>query len=169
MKKFIFPFALLFSFTLFYSCSSDDNSTKTGGVDDYDDHALFGNWFPTTIKASAAGVADFEEDYPHKENCDADYLRVTETETIFFMHDDDCVKDNFSSPYEYGNDNLNFNILGYDVNLAIVKQTPSELILEGSGLEIAPLIPILLPDYADSIPPALLALVKVRITLVREL
>lgn len=171
MKKLLFSFTLLASFSLFFACSSDDNSSRVEDVieDEYEYHPLFGNWFPTTINASALTLGDFEENYPHQENCEADYLRITETETIFNYHDEDCNLEYYSSPYEFNNDVLNFNFMGYDISLSIVKQTPSELILAGSGADLAPLIPVLLPEYADMIPESLLHLVEIKLSLVREI
>ncbi len=176
MRKYFLAIVVVAMFS-FSSCSSDDNTSDhieeeivdpeiPEEEEEEEVNILHGKWIPQVAHVDALGNA-IEENYPHKDDCDKDYLEIEAEVSKFGMHAENCDLEVFSQEYVLDGDSISLNLLSFDVNLTIVDNTEDTLILGGNGVAFAPLIPLLFPEYADMIPEALLHLVTVELELTK--
>lgn len=188
MKKILLTVSI-FSLLLLGSCSSDDNSgmfgdaKKTelpddnsngngnGGEDNGGDkdeeeeetNLLMGKWIPSSVKVSAMGNELANLPYPHREECDKDYLEIKKIDASFTYHGDTCKIESQTEKWSQDKDLLKINLLGTDIEAIIIENTATSLIISGNGQQFESLIPIFLPDA--NIPPFLLATAVIELTL----
>lgn len=146
-----------------FICSSDDNT----GTIAPEENTLLGKWIPEMAYVGALGT-DAQEAYPHQENCEKDFLEIGEEETSFAYQDVTCEAKSFIDVYEASGNRIAFNLMGLDVDLEIVVNTEDTLRLKGAGENFEPLIPLLFPEFADTIPEGVLDSVTVELELSKE-
>ena len=186
MKKILMSLSI-FSLLLLGSCSSDDNSGMFGddkktelpgdtgddnegednggdkGDNEEETNLLIGKWIPSNVKVSAMGNELTNLPYPHREECDKDYLEIKKVDASFTYHGDACKIESQTQKWSQDKDLLKLNLLGSDIEAKIIENTTSSLIISGNGKQFENLIPIFLPDA--NIPPFLLATAVIELTL----
>lgn len=156
MKRFILALVILYGLA---SCSSDDNTSKERSE-------LLGKWIPQTAYVNVLG-ADMEESYPHRINCEKDFLDIEDTKTTFAFHSDNCQENKFTDSYKHSKNKISLNLLGTKVELEVLSNTDNSLRLKGTGEDFKSLIPVLFPDYAQMLPIGILPMVNVELVLTK--
>ncbi len=178
MKKVVFSLAV-FGLLFLGSCSSDDapvektidnpvGKDEEPGKDDEEpgvQQMIVGKWIPNHVDVTMAGASIAAMDYPHQENCETDFLEFkADQEAIYGYHNDTCELNLQKETWVLVDDQLKFNLFGSDINVQVVTNSATELIIQGSGEQFAPLIPILMPEAAD-LPSNMLALATIQLSL----
>lgn len=186
MKKILMSLSV-FAFLLMGSCSSDDNSGMFGNSkktelpgegngdgsggevpgdnegEEEESNLLVGKWKPSNVKVTAMGNEMANLPYPHKAGCDEDFLVFAKTmDATFTSHDDACKASSQTEKWSQDKDMLKFNLLGSNIEVKVIENTATTLVISGNGKQFESLIPIFLPDA--NIPPFLLATAVIEMT-----
>lgn len=176
MRKILLSVSIL-AFLAIGSCSSDDNSgpnnepplNQPGDGDNKVDepNPLVGKWIPENARVTAMGSEMANLGYPHAEGCDEDYLVFEKNkDASFTYHDEACKATSQKEKWSQDKDILKFNLLGSDIEVKVIENTATKLVISGNGKQFENLIPIFLPDA--EIPPLLLATAVVELSLKKQ-
>lgn len=171
MKKVVFSISV-FGLLFLGSCSSDDGTiekTIENPIDKDEEpgvkQMIVGKWIPNHVAVKIAGTSLADMNYPHQENCEADFLEFKEDQAATFgYHNETCELNLETETWLLIDDQLKFNLFGSDISVKVVTNSTTELVIQGSGEQFAPLIPILMPEAAD-LPANMLALANIQLSL----
>lgn len=140
MKKLFFILITLIGLSV-VSCGSDD---KTDQVTEQ------GKWQPRTIQITKI-VPLYTMDYPHSEGCNKDYLEMGEDNTAKFYHYEEgtCEEIIYENAFTRTGNQVNVNIMGYNINGEIVVETSTTLEIQSDISEYIPYIKVMFPEYED--------------------
>lgn len=157
-------------FSLFYSCSSDDNST--GGKIEKEWIAfvqkhLIGDWTPKSIEVKPlVGAPVFSTPYPHQPNCKSDILRFEKNFTgTFNQNSSDCQLKINKFKWNHRLGELIFTLEnGLEVKAVLLKKSANNLVFAIPVTEIMPVIEKLYPQIVN-VDPVTLKLLHLKISL----
>lgn len=143
-----------------------DSNHVTITVTAVDARPIVGTWIPVHVKVDALGSTVADMAYPKKENCADDTLTFNSNQTVKFdYHEDNCELKTTGANWSISGNILTMTLFGQSMTVNVVENTATKLVIKAKGNQFAALIPILVPDLAGSIPPALLALADVQLEL----
>lgn len=129
---------------VFYSCESNNSPN------DNEPQIITTQWEPQTIELVKI-VSLYTADYPHTNGCSKDYLELSSNETAVFFHYDDveCTVTKYEQAFERTENQVKLNMMGYEIEGTITKETATEMEIESEITEYIPYIKKMLPQYAD--------------------
>lgn len=145
-----------------------DSNHLTITVAAVDARPIVGTWIPMHVKVDAFGSTVADMPYPKKENCADDTLTFNSNQTVKFdYHEENCTIQSTGANWSINpaGSVLTMNLFGQSMTVNVVENTATKLVIKAKGDQFAALIPILVPDLAGSLPPALLALTDVQLEL----
>lgn len=125
-----------------------------------------GTWVPVVAHITIPMAGSQTMPYPHKKNCDDDTLVFDDGySTQFNFHDDSCTVSSTGSTWAYDATAGVLNLVLFDQELSaqVTSLTKEKLVIKAKGDQFAALIPIIAPELAESLTPAVLALVEVEL------
>ncbi|QQU03441.1 lipocalin family protein [Myroides odoratus] len=144
----------------------DSNRVKITVAAAVDERPIVGTWIPVHVKVDALGSTVADMAYPKKENCADDTLIFNSNQTVKFdYHEDNCELKTTGANWSISGNVLTMTLFGQSMIVNVVENTATKLVIKAKGDQFEALIPILVPDLAGSIPPALLALAEVQLEL----
>ena len=130
------------------------------------DISLVNTWVPIHVNVSLPMGDPISMPYPKKENCEDDTLIFDNSATVKFnYHDDSCVVSTTGTTWSFNESTkvLTFTLFDQVMKVNVTSLTADKFTIKAKGDQFAALIPILVPDLASSLPPAMLALVEVEL------
>lgn len=131
-----------------------------------DERPIVGKWIPVHVKVDAFGSTVADMEYPKKQNCAHDTLVFNSDDTVKFnYHEENCDLKSTGANWSINGSILTMTLFGQSMTVNVVENTATRLVINAKGNQFEALIPILVPDLAGTIPPAMLALVDVQLEL----
>ena len=129
---------------VFYSCESN-NSTN-----DNKPQITTTKWEPQTIELVKI-VSLYTADYPRTKGCGKDYLELSSNGTATFFHYDgaECAVTKYEQAFERTENQVKLNMMGYEIEGTITKETATEMEIQSEITEYIPYIKQMLSQYAD--------------------
>ncbi|MGG5508226.1 MULTISPECIES: hypothetical protein [unclassified Myroides] len=128
--------------------------------------SLVHTWVPTHVNVSLPMGEPIAMPYPKKENCEDDTLVFDDASMVNFnYHDDSCAVSTTGTTWSFNESTniLTFTLFDQEMKVNVTSLTVDKFTIKAKGDQFAALIPILVPDLASSLPPAMLALVEVEL------
>ncbi|MBB1139414.1 hypothetical protein [Myroides sp. WP-1] len=135
------------------------------------DISLVNTWVPTHVNVNIPMADPIAMPYPKKENCEDDTLVFDDAATVKFnYHDDSCAVSTTGTTWSFNEATkvLTFTLFDQVMNVNVTSLTADKFTIKAKGDQFAALIPILVPDLASSLPPAMLALIEVELQFDRQ-
>ncbi|WP_413510943.1 lipocalin family protein [Myroides odoratus] len=135
------------------------------------DNPIQGTWIPAHVNVSLPVGEPINMPYPNKENCETDTLVFDDGYSVKFnFHDASCAVSTTGSTWAFDAtaNVLNFTLFDQEMKVNVTSLTADKLVIKAKGDQFAALIPILVPDLASSLPPAMLALIEVELQFNRQ-
>lgn len=123
-------------------------------------------WVPVHVNVGMPAGDPISMPYPKQENCDDDTLVFNDTEQVRFnLHDESCAVTTTGSSWALNSatNQLTFTLFDQEMKVNVATLTEDKLVIKAKGDQFAALIPILVPDLATGLPPALLAMIEVEL------
>lgn len=135
------------------------------------DNPIQGIWVPANVKVVVPATEPIEMAYPNKENCNSDTLSFDDGYSVKFnFHDDSCAVSTTGTTWAFDATAgiLTFTLFQQEMTVKVTTLTAEKLVIKAKGDQFAALIPILAPDLASNLPPAMLALIEVELQFDRQ-
>ncbi|MBB1149272.1 hypothetical protein H4K35_03840 [Myroides sp. NP-2] len=123
-------------------------------------------WIPVHVNVVMPAGDPIAMAYPKNPDCDDDTLVFNDGEQVSFnFHDESCAVSTTGSHWSFNaaTNLLTFTLFDQEMKVNVTTLTEDKLVIKAKGDQFAALIPILVPDLAAGLPPALLALIEVEL------
>jgi len=144
MKKYLLLFIAFAGLTV-TSCDTDDSKKEEVKPVVVTESA---DWEPTTIQLIKI-VPLQTIPYPHTENCNKDYLKISkDNKAVFFRYEGaECAVTEYADAFKRDGKNVTLNVLGYQISGVIEVETTSTMEIKSDISAYVPLIKAQFPQY----------------------
>lgn len=147
-----------------YKDSNELKITVVKGAEETE--GIVGTWIPMHVNVTIPMSEPISMPYPKQKDCNDDTLTFDLGNSVNFkFHDESCKVTTTGTSWSLNEKTnmLSFTLFDEKMEVKVVTNTKDKLVIKAKGNQFAPLIPILVPDLAASLPPALLGLIEVEL------